>query len=149
MGKTRGSGEAYTVAGLMISRRLRGQDHGYSWGYRVGEVDIDPTLNRLESTPTSGEVLVDGEDILSLQLKTAALICRQPGWSWLFQKFALFPPDRLENIGRGPFNRGQSLKKYESEAQKWLARVGLRGRAINILHSCPAGCSVVSASRAL
>ncbi|MCL3883938.1 ATP-binding cassette domain-containing protein [Marivita sp. GX14005] len=84
-------------------------------------------LNRLIE-PTAGEVLVDGEDILSNNDRQLRDL-RQHRMSMVFQKFALLPHRTvLENAGLAPAVAGQSKKQYAAEATKWLDRVGLEGQ---------------------
>ncbi|RJE83383.1 quaternary amine ABC transporter ATP-binding protein [Paracoccus onubensis] len=83
-------------------------------------------LNRLIE-PTSGEVLVDGENILTwneARLRTL----RRETMSMVFQKFALLPHRTvLENAGMALATRGKSRKEFEGDANRWLDRVGLGG----------------------
>lgn len=95
-------------------------------------------LNRLID-PTAGEVLVDGDDILSYNDKQLRDL-RQHRMSMVFQKFALFPHRTvLENTGLAPSIEGQSKKKYEDEALKWLTRVGLEGQGDQYPHQLSGG----------
>ena len=83
-------------------------------------------LNRLIE-PTSGEVLVDGEDVLKLS-DSGLRKLRQNSMSMVFQKFALLPHRTvLQNAAMPLKVRGEKEELQESEARKWLARVGLAG----------------------
>jgi glycine betaine/proline transport system ATP-binding protein len=85
-------------------------------------------LNRLIE-PTAGEVLVDGEDILSYG-EEALRRLRREKMSMVFQNFALLPHRTvLENAALAPAVRGVPRAEYEQEAHKWLDRVGLGGNA--------------------
>jgi glycine betaine/proline transport system ATP-binding protein len=81
-------------------------------------------LNRLIE-PTSGEVLVDGENILTWnEARLRGL--RRKTMSMVFQKFALLPHRSvLDNAGMALLTQGVARRDYEAEAQKWLDRVGL------------------------
>jgi glycine betaine/proline transport system ATP-binding protein len=83
-------------------------------------------LNRLIE-PTSGEILVDGEDVM--QLNQADLrIMRQKSMSMVFQKFALLPHRTvLQNAAMALEVQDVPKAEREAEATKWLARVGLDG----------------------
>lgn len=83
-------------------------------------------LNRLIE-PTAGKILLDGEDILSLQ-GDALLEMRRTRMSMVFQKFALFPHRTVaENAALALEVGGASKQEQRSEAEKWLARLGLKG----------------------
>ncbi len=83
-------------------------------------------LNRLIE-PTAGEILIQGEDVMKLSeedLRTA----RQQKMSMVFQKFALLPHKTvLKNAGMPLSVRGQDEASCDTEATKWLDRVGLKG----------------------
>lgn len=83
-------------------------------------------LNRLIE-PTAGKILLDGEDILSLQ-GDALLEMRRTRMSMVFQKFALFPHRTVaENAALALEVGGSSKQEQRAEAEKWLARLGLNG----------------------
>ncbi|MCK0168071.1 ATP-binding cassette domain-containing protein [Jannaschia sp. S6380] len=83
-------------------------------------------LNRLID-PTSGEVIVNGEDVLAYGDPRLAQL-RQNTMSMVFQKFALFPHHTvLANAGMSRRVRGESADIADREGQKWLERVGLAG----------------------
>jgi glycine betaine/proline transport system ATP-binding protein len=83
-------------------------------------------LNRLIE-PTAGEILVDGEDVMQLS-ETGLRGLRQEKMSMVFQKFALLPRRTvLQNAAMSLHIRGRDEAEQESEARKWLARVGLGG----------------------
>ena len=83
-------------------------------------------LNRLIE-PTAGEILIDGEDVM--QLSEADLRgTRQSKMSMVFQKFALLPHKSvLQNASMPLAVRGVDEDTRNSEAKKWLDRVGLQG----------------------
>ena len=95
-------------------------------------------LNRLIE-PTAGEVLVNGEDILSwndAQMRTL----RRESMSMVFQNFALLPHRTvLENAGMALATRGKARRDYEGEANKWLDRVGLAGQGEQYPHQLSGG----------
>ena len=95
-------------------------------------------LNRLIE-PTSGEVLVDGVDVLSYtedQLRDL----RQTQMSMVFQKFALLPHRTVEqNAGMALSVRGVGAQEIAVEARKWLDRVGLGGFESHYPHQLSGG----------
>ncbi len=95
-------------------------------------------LNRLIE-PTAGEVWVAGENILEYSDKQLRHL-RQHKMSMVFQKFALLPHRTvLQNAGLAPSIDGQSERKYEKEACRWLDRVGLQGQAQQYPHQLSGG----------
>ncbi|MGC8120704.1 quaternary amine ABC transporter ATP-binding protein [Marinobacter sp. VGCF2001] len=95
-------------------------------------------LNRLIE-PTAGEVLFDDEDVLSLD-EMALRQLRREKMSMVFQKFALLPHKTvLENAGMSWEIAGQGLERYQEEARKWLARVGLEGNEDQYPHQLSGG----------
>lgn len=83
-------------------------------------------LNRLID-PTSGEVFVNGTDILKLD-RRQLLQLRRTQMSMVFQKFALLPHETvLRNAGMPCSVRGEDGKKTDETARNWLHRVGLSG----------------------
>ncbi|MHC9234314.1 quaternary amine ABC transporter ATP-binding protein [Pseudooceanicola sp. 502str34] len=95
-------------------------------------------LNRLIE-PTAGEVLVNGEDILAYSEAQLRQL-RRVNMSMVFQKFALLPHRTvLENAGMALATQGISREDYESEARKWLDRVGLAGQDDQYPHQLSGG----------
>ncbi|MEM8592215.1 MAG: betaine/proline/choline family ABC transporter ATP-binding protein [Pseudomonadota bacterium] len=83
-------------------------------------------LNRLIE-PTAGEILVDGEDVMSLD-QTSLRALRQQRMSMVFQKFALLPHQTVQQNTEMPLSvQGATGDKPRQAALKWLARVGLSG----------------------
>ncbi|NBS24531.1 MAG: ATP-binding cassette domain-containing protein [Altererythrobacter sp.] len=95
-------------------------------------------LNRLIE-PTSGEVRVDGEDVLAYGVEKLRDMRRQV-MSMVFQKFALLPHRTVaENAGTTLGVRGVSKREYLAEADKWLDRVGLHGFGNHYPHQLSGG----------
>ena len=83
-------------------------------------------MNRLIE-PTSGKILVNDEDILSLSPKDLVQY-RQNNMSMVFQKFALFPHKTvLQNVGYGLAIQNIPVSEWNERAKKWINRVGLDG----------------------
>ncbi|HAD28539.1 MAG TPA: glycine/betaine ABC transporter, partial [Rhodobacteraceae bacterium] len=83
-------------------------------------------LNRLIE-PTSGEISIDGVDVMGLSEQGLRNV-RQEKMSMVFQKFALLPHRTvLQNAGMALAVRGTDAATIDTEARKWLARVGLQG----------------------
>jgi len=83
-------------------------------------------LNRLIE-PTAGEILVDGEDVMKLG-PAALRDLRRKKMSMVFQKFALLPHRTVAQNAAMPLSvQGAAEDLQKTEAQKWLARVGLDG----------------------
>ena len=95
-------------------------------------------LNRLIE-PTSGEVEVDGEDVLAYDEERLRTL-RRESMSMVFQKFALLPHRTVaENAGTTLQVRGVRQKDYLAEAWKWLERVGLGGYENHYPHQLSGG----------
>ncbi|MBZ4690547.1 MAG: glycine/betaine transporter [Cereibacter sp.] len=95
-------------------------------------------LNRLIE-PTAGEVLVDGENILTFN-ETRLRDLRRKTMSMVFQKFALLPHRTvLQNAGMAPATTGIPISRYQPDAQKWLERVGLGGYGDRYPHQLSGG----------
>lgn len=95
-------------------------------------------LNRLIE-PTAGEVLVDGDNILDWKEPQLRKLRRET-MSMVFQKFALLPHRTvLENAGMALATRGIKKADFESEANKWLERVGLGGNGGQYPHQLSGG----------
>jgi glycine betaine/proline transport system ATP-binding protein len=83
-------------------------------------------LNRLIE-PTAGEILVDGVDVMKLS-ETELREVRQTKMSMAFQKFALLPHRTVQqNAAMALKVRGSDEETQNTQARKWLARVGLQG----------------------
>ncbi len=83
-------------------------------------------LNRLIE-PTAGEIIIDGEDVMQLS-ETGLRGIRQGKMSMVFQKFALLPHRTVvQNTAMPLAVRGVPEAEQDTEARKWLDRVGLSG----------------------
>ena len=83
-------------------------------------------LNRLIE-PTSGEILVDGEDVLAMS-DVELRNFRRNKMSMVFQKFALLPHRTvIDNVGYGLQIKGTDKAEMNERSQKWIDRVGLSG----------------------
>jgi len=83
-------------------------------------------LNRLIE-PTSGEIMVDGEDVLAMS-DVELRNFRRNKMSMVFQKFALLPHRTvIDNVGYGLKIKGTDKAEINERSQKWIDRVGLSG----------------------
>jgi glycine betaine/proline transport system ATP-binding protein len=95
-------------------------------------------LNRLIE-PTAGEVKLDSVDVVRVGEKELRRLRREE-MSMVFQHFALLPHRTvLENAGMALDVRGVHRSEYESEAHKWLERVGLQGLGDQYPHQLSGG----------
>lgn len=128
-----------------MSKRELLASHGHVVGLQDINVDIQPGkitvimglsgsgkstlirhLNRLIE-PTSGEILLDGEDVTKLTQDGLRKL-RQTRMSMVFQKFALLPHRTvLDNVMMAPLVRGEPAEAVRGRAIEWLLRVGLDG----------------------
>jgi glycine betaine/proline transport system ATP-binding protein len=91
-----------------------------------GKSTLIRCLNRLIE-PTEGEIVIDGEDIPTLDDK-ALLECRRKHFSMVFQNFALFPHRTVQqNAEFGLEIRGVDKTERSEIALKALKQVGLDG----------------------
>jgi len=85
-------------------------------------------INRLIE-PTSGQILVDGVDVVKMDRQTL-LEFRRHKTAMVFQKFALLPHRTvLENTVYGLEIQGRPPKEQVDTAMRWIERVGLKGFA--------------------
>lgn len=83
-------------------------------------------VNRLIE-PTSGQMIVDGEDVLTMS-SDALRDFRRFKASMVFQKFALLPHRTImRNVVYGLEIQGGEAAEKTSRAQRWIDRVGLTG----------------------
>lgn len=95
-------------------------------------------FNRLIE-PTDGQILLDGIDVMSLNNEELRNI-RQTEMSMVFQKFALLPHKTvLENTGIYLRIRKFKPEDADTEARKWLNRVGLIGYEDHYPHQLSGG----------
>ncbi len=140
-----------------IEKSVMLEEHGHVIGLRDIQVDMGDGeitvimglsgsgkstlirhLNRLIE-PTSGEILVDGVDVMSFSEDSLRQL-RMTQMSMVFQKFALLPHRTvLENAGMALRVRGESESVADQEAIKWLARVGLNGFENHYPHQLSGG----------
>lgn len=87
-------------------------------------------INRLID-PSAGQVLIDGKDILQLDMQALRQL-RRHKISMVFQSFGLLPHlNVIDNVAFGLDVRGQEHKSAREQAMLWLDRVGLQGYAHN------------------
>lgn len=83
-------------------------------------------FNRLID-PTEGKVVVEGEDIMTLNDKQLRQF-RQKKMSMVFQRFGLMPHHNvLDNVAFGLKAQGVGKQERLQRAKRWLADVGLAG----------------------
>ena len=95
-------------------------------------------LNRLIE-PTDGQVLVEGEDILTYSDQQMRKLRREK-MSMVFQNFALLPHRTvLENAALAPSVRGEPESTWREEGARWLDRVGLGNNLDQYPHELSGG----------
>ncbi|WP_281648793.1 glycine betaine/L-proline ABC transporter ATP-binding protein [Parendozoicomonas sp. Alg238-R29] len=83
-------------------------------------------FNRLID-PTEGQILVDGEDVMSLGKKALEQF-RRHKMSMVFQRFGLMPHRTvIDNVAYGLSVQGVPRKERREKAATWLETVGLKG----------------------
>ena len=83
-------------------------------------------INRLIE-PTSGELFVDGEDVLAMS-STQLREFRRKVTSMVFQKFALLPHKTVsQNVAYGLTIQGVKEQQAKDKSHIWIDRVGLGG----------------------
>jgi len=133
------------------------ENHGHVLGLRDINLSVDPGsiqvvmglsgcgkstlvrhINRLIE-PTGGTVLVDGQDVLTLDHGQLQQLRRYKA-SMVFQSFALFPHRTvLENVRYGVVMQGVARAECNSRAERWIERVGLSGYAGSYPHQLSGG----------
>jgi glycine betaine/proline transport system ATP-binding protein len=91
-----------------------------------GKSTLVRLLNRLIE-PTSGQILINGEDIVTMNREKLRQV-RRSKISMVFQKFALFPHKTvIENVEFGLDIQGGSKQENRQKALRSLELVGLKG----------------------
>jgi glycine betaine/proline transport system ATP-binding protein len=117
-----GSGEIFVIMGLSGS----------------GKSTLVRHFNRLID-PTSGEILVDGENILTYDME-ALRNFRRHKISMVFQSFGLLPHKTvMENVAYGLTVRGEGKAQCAERAQHWITTVGLKGYEKKYPHQLSGG----------
>ena len=92
----------------------------------AGKSTLIRHINRLIE-PTSGKIIVDGEDVLAMQQKQL-INFRRFKTSMVFQKFSLFPHRTvIENVAYGLKIQSKSHDEIAKISADWIERVGLGG----------------------
>lgn len=116
------SGEIFVIMGLSGS----------------GKSTLVRHFNRLID-PTSGEILVDGENILIYDME-ALRNFRRHKISMVFQSFGLLPHKTvIDNVAYGLTVRGESKAQCAERAQHWISTVGLQGYEKKYPHQLSGG----------
>ncbi|MDR0279215.1 MAG: glycine betaine/L-proline ABC transporter ATP-binding protein [Paucimonas sp.] len=117
-----GAGEIFVIMGLSGS----------------GKSTLVRHFNRLID-PTSGAILVDGEDILQYDMEALRQFRRRK-ISMVFQSFGLLPHKTvLDNVAYGLKVRGESKQMCAERAQHWITTVGLKGYEKSYPHQLSGG----------
>ena len=116
------SGEIFVIMGLSGS----------------GKSTLVRHINRLID-PTSGEILVDDEDILRYDMEALRQF-RRHKISMVFQSFGLLPHKSvLDNVAYGLKVRGENKELCRERALHWIAMVGLKGYEDKYPHQLSGG----------
>ena len=103
-----------------------------------GKSTVLRMINRLNE-PTSGELLIDGEDILTASGSRLREL-RNNKIGMVFQHFSLFPHRSVrDNAAYGLKVRGMAKRERYERADAALARVGLGGRGDKFPHELSGG----------
>ena len=95
-------------------------------------------LNRLID-PTSGQILVDGQNILDYDMPALRQF-RRHKISMVFQNFGLLPHRNVvENVAYGLKVRGESQAQCDERARHWISVVGLQGYEHAFVHQLSGG----------
>ncbi|WP_248768940.1 glycine betaine/L-proline ABC transporter ATP-binding protein [Pseudomonas sp. MWU12-2345] len=117
-----GSGEIFVIMGLSGS----------------GKSTLVRHFNRLID-PTSGAILVNGEDIMQYNMEALRQF-RRHKISMVFQSFGLLPHHTvLDNVAYGLKVRGESTAMCAERALHWIAAVGLKGYENKYPHQLSGG----------
>ncbi len=117
-----GAGEIFVIMGLSGS----------------GKSTLVRHFNRLID-PTSGAILVDGEDILQLDMEALRQF-RRHKISMVFQSFGLLPHKSvLDNVAYGLKVRGETKQVCAERALHWIETVGLKGYENKYPHQLSGG----------
>ncbi len=117
-----GAGEIFVIMGLSGS----------------GKSTLVRHFNRLID-PTSGQILVDGEDILGYDMEQLRAFRRRK-ISMVFQSFGLLPHKNvLDNVAYGLKVRGETKACCLERAQHWITTVGLKGYERSYPHQLSGG----------
>ncbi|WP_110972304.1 quaternary amine ABC transporter ATP-binding protein [Pseudomonas huaxiensis] len=117
-----GAGEIFVIMGLSGS----------------GKSTLVRHFNRLID-PTSGAILVDGEDIMQYDMEALRQFRRRK-ISMVFQSFGLLPHKTvLDNVAYGLKVRGESKQLCADRAQHWITTVGLKGYEKSYPHQLSGG----------
>ena len=117
-----GSGEIFVIMGLSGS----------------GKSTLVRHFNRLID-PTSGEILVDGENILTYDMEALRQF-RRHKISMVFQSFGLLPHKSvLDNVAYGLKVRGETKQVCAERALHWIETVGLKGYENKYPHQLSGG----------
>jgi glycine betaine/proline transport system ATP-binding protein len=116
------SGEIFVIMGLSGS----------------GKSTLVRHINRLID-PTSGQILVDGEDILGYDMEALRQF-RRHKISMVFQSFGLLPHKTvLDNVAYGLKVRGESKAFCAERAMHWIGAVELKGYEHKYPHQLSGG----------
>ncbi|MFJ7884970.1 glycine betaine/L-proline ABC transporter ATP-binding protein [Pseudomonas sp. NPDC096917] len=95
-------------------------------------------FNRLID-PTSGQILVEGKNILEYDMPALRQFRRQK-ISMVFQSFGLLPHRNvLDNVAYGLKVRGESQAQCHERARHWISMVGLQGYEQAFIHQLSGG----------
>ncbi len=95
-------------------------------------------FNRLID-PTSGQILVEGENILEYDMPALRQF-RRKKISMVFQSFGLLPHRNvLDNVAYGLKVRGESQAQCNERARHWISVVGLQGYEQAFIHQLSGG----------